>query len=152
MQSEGPPRRYGAAYALLAVSLAGLVAACGRRSVLYEPHRLYVFHGTVSSAPVGPTAPTLDLEDVEVRFCHGGLWGSCLTPRRSDPEGRYHVMVYTAVGPNRGDVLEFRKPGYVTRRVYVRRGRADAGVDVAPCPETQNLDCLRITVALAPSV
>jgi len=112
----------------------------------------YVIRGTIRGAPLEPQPVTISgvtvderrtpIPNVQVELFSSG--GGSARPNMSDAEGNYRLsFIY---GPSvKGLYLEFRRPGYLVRRVDLSpRPRSGSGIDVRSCRDVEHTVCLGI--------
>ena len=111
----------------------------------------YVVRGGVRGASIDPPAISISGvtsgEGTAVPEVEIGLFayrGALLRRSISDAKGHYRLSFI--FGPSvKGLYVEFRKPGYLVRRVDLSpRPRSGSGIEVRPCPDTEEAVCLGV--------
>ncbi len=96
------------------------------------------------------------LQDVEIKANYigkGGNIGSLLNkPLFTDHDGKYHIFFAGPPGGlDRSVFLEFSKPGYRYKKIFVEESSKDPDVIIKRCPEkTKTRGCWTIDVVLTP--
>lgn len=120
----------------------------------------FSYEGVVTALPEGPghrqaagtpgeARPPTPLDGVEVALYEDDKWPP-IRLNVTNAGGVYVLGLTGAVNPELHYFLEFRKPGYTPKRVYLFGKVDDPMVERLPCPRQKAPTCARVNVALEP--